>query len=217
MSLFKRGKTWWVRFSTPDGQQVRQSAKTANKQLAQEFHDQLKASYWRVSQLGERPRRTWEQAVERWLTEKQGEKASLQDDIGHLRWLHGHLFGRYLDEINRPECRRARDTFWDIQVTKMTALGDSLWAPARPASAALRRHHRKLDAGSAPLPQWLDGVSDAHAYALRRLRDLRPLRQLRPYACAYACRGLRAFASLSWRAARVDRTCTRFQDLYLAR
>ena len=36
MSLFKRGNTWWVRFSTPDGQQVRQSAKTANKQLAQE-------------------------------------------------------------------------------------------------------------------------------------------------------------------------------------
>ena len=25
-----------------------------------------------------------------------------------------------------PECRRARDTFWDIQVAKMTALGDSL-------------------------------------------------------------------------------------------
>ncbi len=25
-----------------------------------------------------------------------------------------------------PECRRARDTFWDIPVPKMTALGDSL-------------------------------------------------------------------------------------------
>ncbi len=53
----------------------------------------------------------------------------------------------------RPECRRARDTFWDVQVPKMTALGDSLWAPVRPASVALRRHHRKLDAGFAPLPQ----------------------------------------------------------------
>ena len=52
-----------------------------------------------------------------------------------------------------PECRRARDTFWDIPVPKMTALGDSLWAPVRPASVALRRHHRKLDAGFAPLPQ----------------------------------------------------------------
>ena len=29
-------------------------------------------------------------------------------------------------ETAGPECRRARDTFWDIQVAKMTALGDSL-------------------------------------------------------------------------------------------
>jgi len=50
---------------------------------------------------------------------------------------------------NLPEYRRARDTFWDIPVPKMTALGDSLWAPVRPASVALRRHPRKLDAGSA--------------------------------------------------------------------
>ena len=28
--------------------------------------------------------------------------------------------------LSAPECRRARDTFWDIQVAKMTALGDSL-------------------------------------------------------------------------------------------
>jgi len=33
----------------------------------------------------------------------------------------GHLKLKY-----DPECRRARDTFWDIQVAKMTALGDSL-------------------------------------------------------------------------------------------
>ena len=34
-----------------------------------------------------------------------------------------------------PECRRARDTFWDVQVAKMTALGDSLCARIRPAGA----------------------------------------------------------------------------------
>jgi hypothetical protein len=36
-----------------------------------------------------------------------------------------------------PECRRARDTFWDVQVAKMTALGDSLYARIRPAVAAV--------------------------------------------------------------------------------
>ena len=101
MSLFKRGNIWWVRFSTPGGQQIRRSAKTADKRLAQEYHDRLKASYWRVSKLGEKPRRTWEEAVERWLMEKQGEKVTLENDVGHLRWVHPHLYGRYLDEIDR--------------------------------------------------------------------------------------------------------------------
>ena len=80
MSLFKRGKSWWVRFSTPNGQQIRRSAKTENRQLAQEYHDRLKASYWRAAKLRERPRRKWEEAVERWITEKQGAKVSLVDD-----------------------------------------------------------------------------------------------------------------------------------------
>lgn len=101
MSLYKRGKTWWVRFSTPSGQQICRSAKTANRQLAQEYHDRLKADCWRASMLGEKPRHKWEEAVERWLTEKQGEKVTLKDDIIRLRRVHTHLYGRYLDEIDR--------------------------------------------------------------------------------------------------------------------
>ena len=101
MSLYKRGKTWWVHFGTPCGQRIRCSAKTANKRLAQEYHDRLKADYWRVSRLGEKPRRKWEEAVERWLKEKQGEKATLKDDVIRLRRVHSHLYGRYLDEIDR--------------------------------------------------------------------------------------------------------------------
>ncbi|MCY4421305.1 MAG: site-specific integrase, partial [Gammaproteobacteria bacterium] len=101
MSLYKRGKTWWVRFNTPSGQRIRLSAKTANKRLAQEYHDRLKADHWRASQLGEKPRRKWEEAVERWLTEKRGEKVTLKDDIIRLRRVHPHLYGRYLDEIDR--------------------------------------------------------------------------------------------------------------------
>lgn len=101
MSLFKRGNIWWVRFSTPDGQQIRKSAETANKRLAQEYHDRLKSGYWRASKFGDKPRRTWEEAVERWLIEKQGEKVTLDDDIGHLRRAHPHVSGRYLDQINK--------------------------------------------------------------------------------------------------------------------
>ncbi len=101
MSLFKRGNIWWVRFSTPNGQQIRKSAQTSNRQLAQEYHDRLKAGNWRTSKLGDKPRRKWEEAVERWLLEQQGEKVTLDDDIGHLRRVHPHLYGHYLDEIDR--------------------------------------------------------------------------------------------------------------------
>ena len=57
----------------------------------------------------------------------------------------------------RPECRRARDTFWDVQVPKMTALGDSLCARVRPAVAAVP--DSPLVRRARQRPQWLDGVS----------------------------------------------------------
>ena len=100
MSLFKRGNTWWVRFSTPDGQRIRESARTEDRVKAQEFHDRLKAEYWRVRKLGETPRRRWQDAVVRWL-EQSDHKASISDDRMHLRWLDGHLRGKYLEDITR--------------------------------------------------------------------------------------------------------------------
>ena len=113
MSLYKRGNVWWVRFSTPGGQQIRKSAKTAHRQSAQEYHDRLKAGYWRASKLGEKPRHKWEHAVERWLTEKEGEKITLDDDIYHLRRAHAELYGKYLDEIDRD----ALDTLTESRVS----------------------------------------------------------------------------------------------------
>lgn len=47
MSLYKRGTTWWMDFTTPAGERVRLSAKTSNKVEAQELHDRLKAEHWR--------------------------------------------------------------------------------------------------------------------------------------------------------------------------
>ena len=101
MALCKRGKYWWIRFTSPNGRKVCRSARTTNKRAAQEFHDRLKAEYWRKEVLLEKPRKKWEDAVERWLFEKQDEKATIQCDVYAFRWLHNHLFGLYLDEINR--------------------------------------------------------------------------------------------------------------------
>ncbi|MBI2779425.1 MAG: site-specific integrase [Gammaproteobacteria bacterium] len=90
MPIVKRGKTWYVRFTAPNGSRIFVSARTSDKQAAQEYHDHLKVEYWRVQQIGDRPRYLWQQAVVRWIAEK-AHKSSLKDDKCHLRWLDAHL------------------------------------------------------------------------------------------------------------------------------
>lgn len=75
MSLFKRGKTWWFDFTTASGERVRRSAGTDDKTQAQELHDKLKAESWRVAKLGEKPRRTWDEAAYKWLMETEHKKS----------------------------------------------------------------------------------------------------------------------------------------------
>ncbi|MEY3288285.1 MAG: hypothetical protein RLZZ419_527 [Pseudomonadota bacterium] len=100
MSIYKRKETWWIQFTAPDGRRVQQTAGTLIKQEAQELHDQLKAEAWRVKNLGDKPRHTWQEAVIRWLTE-QSHKKSIETDKVHLRWLNEHLNSNRLDEINK--------------------------------------------------------------------------------------------------------------------
>ncbi len=102
MALFKRANSrfWWVRFTAPDGRQIRESAQTTDRKSAQEYEDQRKAELWRQQRLGERPRYLWQQAVERWLIEAEG-KATLEDQKGHLRWVHPYLYDRHVDAIDR--------------------------------------------------------------------------------------------------------------------
>ncbi len=108
MSLRKRGGIWWIDFVAANGQRVRQSTGTANRSLAQEFHDKVKAESWRIAKLGEKPRRTWNDAVVRWLKES-GHKATLKMDKLHLRWLDPFLGGKSLDEISRSLVDRITD------------------------------------------------------------------------------------------------------------
>ena len=100
MSLYKRGDTWWIRFSAPSGGKIRRSTGTTDKREAQEYHDQLKVEMWRVHRLGEKPRRTWQDAVVRWLRERE-HKANIKEDKAKLRWLDQFFGDKMLNEINR--------------------------------------------------------------------------------------------------------------------
>jgi len=102
MSIYKRNETWWIQYTAPDGRRVQQTAGTLNKQEAQELHDQLKAAAWRVKNLGDKPRHTWQEAVIRWLSES-SHKKSIETDKFKLRWLDKHLNKINLDEITKAK------------------------------------------------------------------------------------------------------------------
>lgn len=98
MSLFKRGKTWWIRFTTPDGERIRRSAGTENKTQAQEFHDKLKAEAWSVAKVGRKPAYTWDGAAYKWLMETQ-HKATHKQNLQQIAWIQQFFRGRLLTEI----------------------------------------------------------------------------------------------------------------------
>lgn len=97
-----------VRFTGPDGRRVQISARTRDRRQAEEFGARLYAEAWRTHQLGERPRRTWPEAVERWIQERPA-KRSLNKDAGNLRWLHPYFGALRLDEIDADAIRAAAD------------------------------------------------------------------------------------------------------------
>ena len=105
MSLYRRPNSnkWWCRFTAPNGKEVRRSTGTEEKRQAQEYEDRLRAELWRVHRLGDKPRRTWPEAVVRWIEEHR-HKATLDDDTQRLRWLDGHIGHLNLDEISRDVC-----------------------------------------------------------------------------------------------------------------
>ena len=99
MSLFKRkdSSCWWVKVII-DGRKVQRSTGTDDKIKAQEFHDRLKAQMWEQNRLGIKARRSWKEAVVRWL-EETSEKATHQEDKRKLIWLDAYLGELMLDEI----------------------------------------------------------------------------------------------------------------------
>ena len=100
MSLIKRGTTWWIDFTTPSGQRIRCSARTEDKKEAQEFHDKLKAESWRIEQIGEKPKRSWDEAALKWLQETTHKKTHLMD-VDTVRWLQPFFRGKLLTDLTR--------------------------------------------------------------------------------------------------------------------
>ena len=85
MSLFKRKNSpnWWIKIAH-NGRRIQHSTGTSSKAKAAEYHDKLKASLWDQERLGVKPRRTWNEAVVRYLAETTHKASQVSDKI-HLR------------------------------------------------------------------------------------------------------------------------------------
>ena len=100
MPIYQRGKVWYIDLTTPSGERTKFSARTTDRQQAQELHDRLKAESWREKKLGDRRTYYWEEAAVRWLKE-QAHKASLHDDAAKIRFFTKYFGGKPLSEISR--------------------------------------------------------------------------------------------------------------------
>jgi integrase len=70
VSIYRRGRIWWVKL-TANGRRIRESSGTADKKAAQEYHEKRKGEIWRQAKLGEAAPITWGEAVHSWLSLRQ--------------------------------------------------------------------------------------------------------------------------------------------------
>ena len=104
MSLYRRKDSpfWWIKLPAIRGERgpLQKSTGVADKRKAQQVHDKLKAERWELDKLGVKPRRSWEEAVVKFL-EESAHKRSQSKDIAMLKWLDPLMGGKYLDEVDR--------------------------------------------------------------------------------------------------------------------
>ncbi|MGG1947061.1 site-specific integrase [Trinickia sp. NRRL B-1857] len=97
---------WHVDIRAPGGGRVRQTTGTTNRKEAQEYHDKLKHDLWRVSKMGEKPKRTFGEAVVRFMNEK-AEQPDFRNKRLHMRHFREKFSGRDLASITRDEIYEA--------------------------------------------------------------------------------------------------------------
>lgn len=85
MSLYLRGRIFWIKIAGAGKATIRESTGTAVRREAQEYHDKRVAELWRVRALGERPQVGLFDAIGGWLVEHAINKRSYEDDRLRVR------------------------------------------------------------------------------------------------------------------------------------
>src|SRR4051794_36794645 len=100
-TVYRRGTTWWCRFQWR-GTEVRRSARTSSKAVAQQMLARLLEEHRRLDRGG-RPRHTYQEALDRFAVEYMPtlKPASQRRYRASFRQLAGTFGELYLDEISR--------------------------------------------------------------------------------------------------------------------
>lgn len=102
MPIYKRGKTYWVDISAPDGSRIRRSAGTEEKVKAQEYHDKLRHEMWQVSRLDKIPDRFFDDIVILALRDAENQPYFADKQI-HARYWLSVFGGRVISTISSEE------------------------------------------------------------------------------------------------------------------
>jgi len=101
MAIKLRGDTYWIDVQI-NGVRIRESLKTADKKEAQRLHDVRRTELWNGRVLKVKPKKTFDEACERWFKER-AHKASIQEDRDKAAYFRPKLGRRQLSTITRDD------------------------------------------------------------------------------------------------------------------
>lgn len=93
---------WWIDIRPPSGQRIRRSTGTTSKQAAQEYHDKLKNELWRIHNLGDKPKHSFEEACILLLTASEGQ-SDYVTKVRHVKYWRTVFAGRTICSLTNAE------------------------------------------------------------------------------------------------------------------
>lgn len=102
MPVYKRGQTYWVDVSAPNGERIRKTTGTSDKVKAQEYHDKLKHDLWQLEMLNKQPDRNFEEIVILALRDAEGQSSYYDKQI-YARYFLNIFQGRKISSITVEE------------------------------------------------------------------------------------------------------------------
>jgi integrase len=103
MSLIKRGRVWQISIRDSNGNRIRRSLKTSNRKKAQRIHDKVAGEVAEGRWFEERPKHSFKEMMDRYLSEHVSQKKSARSYRGYVKNLLA-FFGEdiLISEITPP-------------------------------------------------------------------------------------------------------------------